>query len=1106
MARQLLTVNPERAEGFRTIADALGQARTGAVIRVSPGRYPENLTVRTRVTIVAEGERGSVEICPRRGTALTLVADAVLLTDLTLRGGGEDLPVVDAPRGQVAMDNCTVIGSGWTAVLARQSGSVAMRHCRVTNAQGAGFVDTAPTGSVIEHCVIENLGTSALVLSEEARPVVRDCVLRGARGNGILANGDARGTIERCDISGTDKPAVALEGNSSTSLAHLTVHDVAVGVYVTSDARPSLEKVTIAATTGPAFVLAEGGDPLVRGCRTERTKGGSLLISDQSRGTFEDCEFVSSVTPAVRITQHSTPTLSRVVVRGGDGAQAAVSLTDHCAPEIERLQVLDAPGAGIGVDSGANPYVRHAEITRPAGHGIEVTGDGTGRFEHCVVLEPGGHALSVTDGGRPTLSDSALRSGGQAGVALAEDASATVRDCRIEDFSGCGVMVERGAELHLARGHVAGARAHGIRIADGGRAEIGQTEVTGCSGDGIRAGGTSDVTVTGGSVSGNKGAGIRQTPRGDRMRVEGTTGSDNGEPDQWGPAEEAPEEATPRRERAAKKKQEEGPLAELEQLIGLAGVKQQVRALVNLNQLTQRRIQLGMPVPSTSRHLIFAGPPGTGKTTVARLYGAILAQLGFLRSGHIVEVSRADLVAQVIGGTAIKTTEAFNKALGGVLFVDEAYTLLSDSKGSGADFGKEAIDTLVKLMEDHRDEVVVVAAGYTAEMKNFLSANAGLASRFTRTIEFANYSVPELVTITESMCEKLQYELAPVTPQALAELYERIPKDAAFGNARAARGVFEDMLDRQATRLSEMTEPTERDLRLLLPEDVSDDTGDDRPTADERQALLDHLAGMVGLAAVKREVTDLVSLLATAQEREAAGLPVPQIGQHLIFSGSPGTGKTTVARLYAQLLHSLGVLPRGQLVEVSRADLVGRYVGHTAQLTREVFERAMGGVLFIDEAYTLTPQGASSDFGQEAVDTLLKLMEDHRKDVVVIAAGYTREMRRFLDSNPGLSSRFTRFVEFEDYSTDELLTIAEQMAATLGYECPDQTRYALRDLIDALPRDRSFGNARTARQLLETMMTRQARRLSTTAARSVDDLRLLLPQDLPEPEPSRTAL
>jgi SpoVK/Ycf46/Vps4 family AAA+-type ATPase len=257
---------------------------------------------------------------------------------------------------------------------------------------------------------------------------------------------------------------------------------------------------------------------------------------------------------------------------------------------------------------------------------------------------------------------------------------------------------------------------------------------------------------------------------------------------------------------------------------------------------------------------------------------------------------------------------------------------------------------------------------------------------------------------------------------------------------------------------------------------------------------------MVGLAAVKRDVTDLVNLLSTARQREAAGLPAPRISYHLVFSGPPGTGKTTVARLYGELLVSLGVLPRGQLVEVSRADLVGRYVGHTAQLTREVFERALGGVLFIDEAYTLTPagSGSGSDFGQEAVDTLLKLMEDHREQVVVIVAGYTREMEGFMASNPGLSSRFSRRVEFADYSSDELVTIVRMHADSAGYECGPGTGAVLREYFDALPRNRSFGNARLARQVLEGMMTRQAGRVSVMAAPGLDDLRLLVPGDVPQ--------
>ncbi|WP_405804143.1 right-handed parallel beta-helix repeat-containing protein [Streptomyces sp. NBC_00210] len=1097
MSRQVLVVSPEQPDSFRTISEALAAARTGAVIRVRPGRYAENLSVKTRVTVVADGEPGSVEICPRRGTAVVLVADAVMLTDLVLRGGSEDVAVVDAARGQLAMDGCTVTGSGWTAVLARQTGSLAMRNCRISNREGAGIVDTAPTGSVIEDCVIENLGTSGVVFSEHSRSTVRNCRIRDARGNGILANGEAQGTVEDCEISTTDKPAVALEGNSSTQVLRVAVHDVAVGVYLTSASRPVLEDVTVSTTTGPGIALSAGADPLLRRCRTTRTKGNGLFVTERSRGTFEDCEFTGSTAAAIQVAGSSSPSFAHTVVRDCADAAGAVLLAEESAAEFDRLEVLDAAGTAITVRSQANPLIRRARIVAPVGTGVDIGDDGRGRLESCTVEGAGGAGIRVADGGHTHISDCVLRSVSDVALLVGAQGVATVRDCEIDSSGASGVVIADGGELTLTRVRISAAGAHGVLVPAGARADLRSCEITGSLGDGIRTDSAEPVTVTGCSVRDNRGAGLRQTSPGERLEVTDLTSSGNGLPDAWGAAADLAGVGGAAGRGEGAKAEPRGPLDELESLIGLDAVKHQVRTLVNLNQLAQRRIRLGMPVPTMSRHLIFAGPPGTGKTTVARLYGGILAELGVLRSGHIVEVSRADLVAQFIGGTAIKTTEAFTEALGGVLFIDEAYTLVSDSKGSGPDFGREAIDTLVKLMEDHRDDVVVVAAGYSAEMEGFLSANPGMASRFTRSIEFANYSVPELVTITESLCADNRYELGPGTSAALTAHYERMTRDATFGNGRAARRVFEEMVDRQSFRLAAMSDPAESDLTLLLPEDVADETATSVQQAGGREEMLAQLDNMIGLAAVKREVTDLVNLLSTARQREAAGLPAPRISQHLVFAGPPGTGKTTVARLYAQLLHALGVLPKGQLVEVARADLVGRYVGHTAQLTRDVFQSALGGVLFIDEAYALVPEGNSSDFGREAVDTLLKLMEDHRDEVVVIVAGYGEEMGRFLDSNPGLASRFSRHVAFENYTTDELVTIVERHAVASGYECVPETLEALGARIATLPRGRSFGNARLARQLLETMITHQARRLGTVGTPSVDDLRMLMPQDLP---------
>jgi hypothetical protein len=273
--------------------------------------------------------------------------------------------------------------------------------------------------------------------------------------------------------------------------------------------------------------------------------------------------------------------------------------------------------------------------------------------------------------------------------------------------------------------------------------------------------------------------------------------------------------------------------------------------------------------------------------------------------------------------------------------------------------------------------------------------------------------------------------------------------------------------------------------------------------------LLGQLDGLTGLAPVKAEVRQLSDMVRVEQMRRAAGLPVSQVSRHLVFTGNPGTGKTTVSRLLGQLYSAIGVLGTGQLVEVTRSDLVAGYVGQTAIKTTEAVKRALGGILFIDEAFTLTRPGRSGqDFGQEAVDTLVKLMEDHRDQLVVIVAGYGEEMAQFISSNPGLPSRFPRTIRFPDYSTDELLSIFTGMCKRDRYETSADALDGLRRYLASLPRTREFGNGRLVRNFFEAALARQASRIVASGG---SDLTTLTPQDLglpdlprPDHEPDQT--
>jgi SpoVK/Ycf46/Vps4 family AAA+-type ATPase len=543
-------------------------------------------------------------------------------------------------------------------------------------------------------------------------------------------------------------------------------------------------------------------------------------------------------------------------------------------------------------------------------------------------------------------------------------------------------------------------------------------------------------------------------------------------------------------------------VAELDGMIGLTPVKRQVHALLDELAVDRQRRAGGMKVATRSRHLVFTGNPGTAKTSVARLLARIYRSLGMLSSGHVVEVQRADLVGEYVGQTAPKTRAVCERAMGGVLFVDEAYELTPHGTD---DFGGEAIAELLTQMENHRDELIVIAAGYPKQMDEFLDANPGLRSRFASRLDFPDYTNDELAAIFASMAAGEGYHLAADLVAALPARMARIGRGSGFANGRSARGLLEATLSAQSSRLAATGRPAGAALSELVLADLpapgggvgqTDDAGPRRGLAE----LMAELDGMIGLADVKQQVRAIAAEIRVDTRRRAAGLKVGARGRHLVFTGNPGTAKTTVARLLAQIYRELGVLSSGHLVESGRPDFVAGYIGQTAPRTRALCERAFGGVLFVDEAYELAPRG-EQDFGQEAIAELLVQMENHRDDFVVIAAGYPNDMDRFLDANPGLRSRFGSVVTFPDYTDEELVGIFGVLLDGQGYRAAPDLTAALPAVIARIDRSKGFANGRSVRGLVERMIERQSLRLGgvdvDVDTLPADQLTLLTADDLP---------
>ncbi len=524
-------------------------------------------------------------------------------------------------------------------------------------------------------------------------------------------------------------------------------------------------------------------------------------------------------------------------------------------------------------------------------------------------------------------------------------------------------------------------------------------------------------------------------------------------------------------------------MAELDAMIGLTSVKDQIRQITASVEAARRRVMAGYGAEKPMQHFVFLGPPGTGKTSVARVVAKIFYAFGLLDTPLVVEAQRADLVGEYLGATAIKTNELVNSALGGVLFIDEAYSLVNDSEGQGDRFGHEAIQALLKRAEDDRTELIIILAGYEKQMEGFLASNPGLNSRFGLRVKFPTYSPAELMALADLYLEQrgeiLEADARPALLRMMEDVGRRRLADE-LGNGRFVRSLLEKAGRARDVRImADGAEPSPAELVTLEAADLERAGAEltarfrgysKAPTLESALAELDEL---VGLEPVKRQVHEIAAQLRVARLRERHQLSSQPPVRHFVFTGPPGTGKTTVARILGRIFTALGLLVRPAVIEAHRADLVGEHLGSTAIKTGKLIDSALGGVLFIDEAYSLYNAGYSGGdaYGSEAVATLLKRAEDDRDRLVIVLAGYPADMDRFLRSNPGLASRFSVRIGFPSYSPGELVRIAEVIAEQHGdaFEEPDAKPVLAEIFQTAAARGQidELGNGRFARSLFE---------------------------------------
>ncbi|MEU3741849.1 right-handed parallel beta-helix repeat-containing protein [Streptomyces sp. NPDC032198] len=785
-----------RTGDYASLAAALEAASDGDVLTIAPGTYRENLVVQRAVTLRGpEGSPGSVRIAPTDGVPLTVRSSAVV-QDLHVEGQDSAAPALLVEDGAPELIDVRVVTRSAAGIEVRGGARPTVRRCTVDNPGGIGIAVLDGGGGVFEECEVVSAGQSGIAVRGGAHPRLERCRVHHASGAGLSVTGEHSG-LEAigCEVYEVKGSGVQITARAAAHLTDCDVHrTTSDGVTLDTDAVLTLADCRIHDIPENAIDLRSRSVlTLTRSTVRQFGRNGLSVWDPGTRVDANQCEIHDST-----------------------GDYPAVWVSDGATVVLESCRVHDVPDALFVLDRGSRADVVDSDLSQVRNTAVSVSDGATAQLDDCRIREAATGAWFRDHGSGGTLANCTV-DGVQTGVIVTKGADPTIERCTVTSPAEAGFYVSAGGRGSLHGCRVNDSGGYGFHVIDGCRTTLKKCRTERCARGGFEFaedGPLVEDCTSDESGGVRTGAATAATPQGAAPQTAtqsvGLLGTIPGQRTDPEPAKATAPESPSRSSKDV--------LGELDKLVGLDSVKREVRALTDMIEVGRRRQLAGLKAASARRHLVFTGSPGTGKTTVARLYGEILASLGVLESGHLVEVSRVDLVGEHIGSTAIRTQEAFDRARGGVLFIDEAYALSPED--SGRDFGREAIDTLVKLMEDHREAVVVIVAGYTAEMKRFLSVNPGVASRFSRTITFGDYAPEELLRIVEQQAEEHEYRLDTGTGEALLKYFTALPKGPAFGNGRTARQTFEAMVERHAGRVAQFEEPSTDDLTLLYPEDL----------------------------------------------------------------------------------------------------------------------------------------------------------------------------------------------------------------------------------------------------------------------------------------------